>query len=43
MLSESQHEMRIPLGDSIHVVRRRSRDSARGKKTAKDKEKYPAH
>jgi hypothetical protein len=22
MLAQSQHEMRVPLGDSIHVVRR---------------------
>jgi hypothetical protein len=44
VLSQSQHEMRVPLGDSIHGVRRRSRASARHYQSTKDKrEKYPAH
>jgi hypothetical protein len=43
MLPESQHQMRVPLGDGIHPVRR-LRASPRHDETAKDEEKqYPAH
>jgi hypothetical protein len=35
--------MRVPLGDGIHGVCRRSRASTRHQETAKDEGKYPAH